>query len=225
MNTLALDTSSNALVLGLQTGETRFDRFDIVDRSHSREILPAIYQLLADADLTIAELDLIVYGQGPGSFTGLRIAVGVVQGLAYGLNIPVVPVSTLACLAQAEYREFGDQKIVVALTARKQEVYFGMYEVDAGIARAVCDETVIDVDDLRPVTSDGWVGVGSGWNLKEKLEASLGTSIRNVRMEVWPRSVDLLDLGLARFSQGGIIPANEATPEYLREQVAQRANR
>lgn len=225
MNTLALDTSSNALVLGLQTGEERFDRFDIVDRSHSREILPALYELLAEADLTMPELDLIVYGQGPGSFTGLRIAVGVVQGLAYGLNIPVVPVSTLACLAQAEYREYGDEKIVVALTARKQEVYFGMYEVDAGIARPVCDETVIDVDDVPPATGDGWVGVGSGWNLKEKLESSLGTSMQNVRTEVWPRSVDLLDLGLARFRQGDVIPANEATPEYLREQVAQRADR
>lgn len=224
MNILALDTSSKALVIGVQTGEKRLDHFVLLERSHSLEILPAITSLLAEAGLDPGDLDLIVYGKGPGSFTGLRIAVGVVQGLAWGLDIPVVPVSTLACLAQAEYREHGAERIVVALTARKQEVFFGLYEVDGGIAEPAGQEMVVDVDRVTPVTGDGWVGIGGGWNLREKLEASLGVHMQSVRTEVWPRSTDLLDLGLDRFNRGGAISASEATPEYLREQVARRSD-
>ena len=98
-------------------------------RSHSRDILPTITALLTKNKLSLRNLNYIVYGQGPGSFTGLRIAVGVVQGLAFGLNIPVVPVSSLACLAQAQYRRSGQQQIVSALHARKEEVYLGKYRI------------------------------------------------------------------------------------------------
>lgn len=224
MNVLALDTSSRALVVGLQTAEQRLDHFALLDRSHSREILPAITTLLAQAKLELRNLDLIVYGKGPGSFTGLRIAVGVVQGLAWGLDIPVVPVSTLACLAQGEYRVYGAGKIVVALTARKQEVFFGLYETDRGIVQPASREMVIDVDDVSPINGEGWVGIGSGWALKEKLERSLCVDMQYVRTEVWPRSTDLLDLGLTGFERGEAISANHATPEYLREQVASHSS-
>ena len=96
MNILAIDTSSKACVLGIATGEENFTEQKIVDRSHSKIILPSIVDLVARAGLVNHDLDLIVFGQGPGSFTGLRIGVGIVQGLAFGLNIPVVAVSSMA---------------------------------------------------------------------------------------------------------------------------------
>jgi len=225
MNVLALDTSSNALVLGLQAGGRRLERFELVERSHSREILPAIIGLFEEAGLSLRQLDAIVYGKGPGSFTGLRITVGVVQGLAYGLDIPVVPVSSLACLAQGEYRGYGNTCIVVALTARKQEVFFGAYEIYDGLARLVGKEAVLDVAEVPGVTGNNWVGVGSGWKLEDKLEKSLGVDIREVRCEVWPRPTDLLDLGIAAFERGEAIAAHDAVPEYLREQVASPGTR
>ncbi|MBD3647385.1 MAG: tRNA (adenosine(37)-N6)-threonylcarbamoyltransferase complex dimerization subunit type 1 TsaB, partial [Pseudomonadales bacterium] len=167
MNVLALDTSSDALVLGLQRGETRTGVFEVLDRSHSREILPRITGLLKEAGLSLDELQLIVYGQGPGSFTGLRITVGVVQGLAFGLDIPVAPVSSLACLAQEAYRRDHHERIAVALLARQQEVFFGAYEIVDGIARLVDKEAVLDVENAPSLSGEGWVGIGSGWKFRE----------------------------------------------------------
>ncbi|MDC6451124.1 tRNA (adenosine(37)-N6)-threonylcarbamoyltransferase complex dimerization subunit type 1 TsaB, partial [Pseudomonadales bacterium] len=99
MNILAIDTSTTACVLGIRTEDTEITRFELIDRSHSLELLPRIVTILADANLDKNDIHLIVFGKGPGSFTGLRIAVGVTQGLAFGLDIPVVGVSTLACIA------------------------------------------------------------------------------------------------------------------------------
>lgn len=221
MNILALDTSSDALVLGLQKDDERLEVSELLERSHSREILPTMTNLLADAGLSLNELDLLVYGQGPGSFTGIRITVGVVQGLAYGLNLPVAPVSSLACLAQGEYRRTGNEHIVVALSARKQEVFFGAYEIADGIARLVGRETVADVRDApSPGGRERWVGVGSGWQFRDELTTSLGITMDDVRLEAYPSGIDLLDLGQDRHRRGELISASEATPEYLREQVA-----
>ena len=104
MNVLAIETSTTACCLGLALGDQTTEQFVQLQRTHSREILPRIAALLADAGVELSALDLLVYGKGPGSFTGLRIATGVVQGLGYGLDIPVVGISTLACCAQGRYR-------------------------------------------------------------------------------------------------------------------------
>ena len=133
MNILAVDTSSSACVLGVRTSNQTWTDEAIVDRSHSKEVLPRIEALLQRAGVDKSSLNLIVYGQGPGSFTGLRIGVGVVQGLAYGLGIPVVGVSSLACLAQKQLRLGNGSYGLVALTARHTEVYFGAYEARDGI--------------------------------------------------------------------------------------------
>ena len=108
MNILAIDTSTTACVLGVRTEDTEITRFEQIDRSHSLELLPRIVTILADANLDKNDIHLIVFGKGPGSFTGLRIAVGVTQGLAFGLDIPVVGVSTLACIAQGRFRKSVD---------------------------------------------------------------------------------------------------------------------
>lgn len=220
MNILAIDTSSSACVLGLQLGSDRHTDVRQSERSHSRDILPAIEALFANAGTTLAELDCIVYGQGPGSFTGLRIAVGVVQGLAFGLEIPVVPVSTLACFAQAQFRNHDIQRSVVALHARKEEVYLGVYEVAEDIAQLVGKESVTDVGDIRQVLSGDWVGVGDGWILREQMEAKFGITMQSIATEVCPDPDSLLDLGTNGYNRGQTVSAIDARPEYLREEVA-----
>lgn len=222
MNVLAIDTSGDAQVLGLRVGSTHFEKSEIAGRAHSRMILPGILELLAQARLDKQDLDAIVYGRGPGSFTGLRIAAGVVQGLAYGLDLPVVPVSTLACLAQGEYRASGATNVVVAMSARKQEVFFGSYRITDGIAVLEGAEGVHEAAAVPRQSFRQCAGVGSGWQFREKLEAALDVSVTHVVLEARPRAVDLLDLGLHAYVSGGAITAVEATPEYLREQVATR---
>ena len=111
MNLLALDTSTRSCVIGVANGAVLFERSEKVDRTHSQVVLPMINEVMATAGLVLGELDGLILGQGPGSFTGLRIAAGVMQGLAFGLELPVAPVSTLAALAQGRIRRHGDDKL------------------------------------------------------------------------------------------------------------------
>ena len=220
MISLAIDTSMEAQVLGLRVGGEDVERFELAGREHSKIILSSILALLADAGVDKGSLDLIIFGQGPGSFTGLRIAVGVVQGLAYGLDIPVVPVSTLACIAQGEYRLSGAEHIVVAQAARKQEVFFGSYAIEEGFAVLVGDEGVFEADAVPRQPFSECVGVGTGWVFREELEPALGATATRIVHEAFPQATDLLDLGTKGYADGRAVSALEARPEYLRERVA-----
>ncbi|HKI73242.1 MAG TPA: tRNA (adenosine(37)-N6)-threonylcarbamoyltransferase complex dimerization subunit type 1 TsaB [Pseudomonadales bacterium] len=222
MNVLAIDTSTEAQVLGLGIGDSVVEKHDLVGREHSRIILASVVSLLAEHGIDKKQLDLIVFGQGPGSFTGLRIAVGVVQGLAYGLGIPVVGVSTLACLAQGQYRSSGATNIVVAQSARKEEVFFGSYTIVEGIAQLQGSEGVFDASQVPNQAFEHCVGVGSGWQLKDKLETALGVRATDVIIDALPRAADLLTLGLHAFENGEAVSALDAQPEYLRERVASK---
>ena len=221
MNILAVDTSTKVCVLGISAGQKIHTNEEIVDRSHSKVILPSVVALLAEAGLGSQDLDLIVYGQGPGSFTGLRIGVGIVQGLAFGLEIPVVAVSGMACLAQGAYRLDRHEHCLVALTARAEEVYFGSYSVaDESMVKNGLESVGQAREISRQDANKEWVGVGSGWNLREQLEAAAGVSVTHIVPESYPSAVDLLHLGVARYQQGLSTSALEAKPEYLREIVA-----
>lgn len=227
MNLLAIDTSSRVTVLGLQQGDDIHDRTSDAVNSHSREILPAIESLLGDVGIAPAELDGIVFGQGPGSFTGLRIAVGVVQGLCYGLDIPAVPVSSMACLAQAVAREDNQEgnqtRVFVGLTARLEEIYFGSYRFESGIALESAPEGVLDVKDLPDAERDcHWIGVGNAWQLQEKIEAALSVQFDAITEKTTPDVRDLLMLGRHHLAAGHQVDALEASPVYLREEVASR---
>ncbi|MFT7243226.1 MAG: tRNA threonylcarbamoyladenosine biosynthesis protein TsaB [Candidatus Azotimanducaceae bacterium] len=231
MTILAIDTSSRACVLGLRTTEKTWFDETILDRTHSKEILPRIDALLKSAAVAKSEIDLIVYGQGPGSFTGLRIGVGVVQGLAFGLDTPVVGVSSLACLAQRQWRENGAQHVIVAMTARHTEVYFGAYAVVNNAPNSVLSnivqlqgrEGVYEAAEIPAQDAKvDWVGVGGGWQLDSLLTQASGVTVGHISLEEYPQAIDLLDLGEAYAAQGLAKTAPEALPEYLREQVAKK---
>ncbi|MBT4160214.1 MAG: tRNA (adenosine(37)-N6)-threonylcarbamoyltransferase complex dimerization subunit type 1 TsaB [Gammaproteobacteria bacterium] len=221
MNFLAIDTSTSSTVLGLQIGERIIDRTVSSGRSHSRDILPSISNMVTEAGITLGELDALVFGQGPGSFTGLRIAAGVVQGLGYGLDIPVVQVSTLATLAQARAAD-ENINVLVALLARAEEVYFGAYSINDGYAAPLAAEGVCDVSALPGVGSGNWYGIGNAWHLRDKIEKSVGVEFLEVGETSIPAVTDLLDLGTHFFGLGQVVSALEVTPVYLREQVASK---
>ncbi|MFP6805791.1 MAG: tRNA (adenosine(37)-N6)-threonylcarbamoyltransferase complex dimerization subunit type 1 TsaB [Pseudomonadales bacterium] len=226
MNLLAVDTSTVRSVVGLIIGERRHESVALSGRSHSRDILPTISSLVNDAGVKLSDLSCIAFGQGPGSFTGLRITVGVVQGLAYGLGIPVVPISSLAALAMGEYRRSGTTKLMVALAAREEEIYFGAYQIVDGIPVLRGWEMVVDASkapqpiDFQADDDDTWAGVGDGWVFRDEIELSTGISMGHLSLDVYPQANDLLDIGIARIKIGETIDAMAARPEYLREQVA-----
>jgi len=221
MKILAIETATNACSLGLRIDGVTTTEFTELKRTHSREILPRIAALLTSVGIQASELDLIVYGKGPGSFTGLRIAVGVVQGLAYGLGIPVVGVSTLACCAQGRYRSQGDELIVVAEIARADEVFFGAYGVAAGLVYPQVADAIYIAAQAPALSGGPWVGIGSAWtSVQAPLEAGLQQSMASLEPQVFPLAEDLLDLGCAAFDGGLAQDPMKARPEYLREQVA-----
>ena len=220
MTLLAIDTSTRVCALGVRHGtQTWVDETDL-GRTHSQEILPRIEALLNRADVARSALDGIVFGQGPGSFTGLRIGIGVVQGLAYGLGVPVVGISSLACLAQQFLKAEGESALV-ALAARNTEVYFGAYEKVAAGVRLIGQEGVFEALEIPSQDPAGkWIGVGDGWQLRDQLLQASGVTLQGEYLEPRITASDLLDLGQLDFDRGLEKSAFDALPEYLREQVA-----
>jgi tRNA threonylcarbamoyladenosine biosynthesis protein TsaB len=223
VNLLGIDTSTRSTVLGLQLGSDVIDRTSPDVDAHSREILPSIESLIREAGILIEDLDGIVFGQGPGSFTGLRIAVGVVQGLGYGLDLPVVPVSSMACIAQSVIQTINPPLVFVGLTARLEEVYYGAYKFEEGIAEAVIPEGVVDLSELPQLPVGEWLGCGNAMpELGTKIQAVTGVSFKSVSSESVPTIRNLLSIGSFKFSRGESVNAMQATPVYLREQITSR---
>ncbi|MDA0273019.1 MAG: tRNA (adenosine(37)-N6)-threonylcarbamoyltransferase complex dimerization subunit type 1 TsaB [Proteobacteria bacterium] len=221
MNLLGIDTSTRSTVLGLQLGSEVVDRTSSEVDTHSRGILPSIDSLVKEAGISLEDLDAIVFGQGPGSFTGLRIAIGVVQGLGYGLCIPVVPVSSMACIAQSVIPVINPPLVFVGLTARLEEIYYGAYRFEDDIAVPVIPEGVVDVSELPQLPAGEWVGYGNAMSeLGTKIEKATGVSFESISREAVPTIHNLLSLGSFKFSRGESVNAIQATPVYLREQVA-----
>ncbi|MDG1206518.1 MAG: tRNA (adenosine(37)-N6)-threonylcarbamoyltransferase complex dimerization subunit type 1 TsaB [Pseudomonadales bacterium] len=221
MNILAIDTSTPVCMLGLKVGDELFTNSQRVDRTHSKVVLPRILGLLQDASIDKSDIDLIVYGQGPGSFTGLRIGVGVVQGFGFGLGVKVVGVSSMAGIAQTVMRKKQVDHVLVALTARNKEVYFGSYSRQKDIAVVNGSEGVWEASDVPVQSLDlSWSAVGSGWNLIDELSDATGVVPIGIELELEPMVEDFIVLGQQRASEGFSTDAIDAIPEYLREQVA-----
>ena len=180
--------------------------------------------LLDEAGLTHRQLDAVAFGCGPGSFTGVRIATGVAQGVAFGCDLPVVPVSTLAALAQEMFDQQPVDYAFSALDARMGEVYWGVYRRgQAGFAERLGDETVSPVDELSFPADAVGVGVGSGWDAYcDPLTARLGRQLSGVEFECYPKAAYIARLGAEGLKQGAGVSAELALPVYLRNTVAQK---
>ena len=222
MKILAIDTSTEACSAALAVGADMRERFKIAPREHSRLILPMVESLLSEAGLNLSQLDAVAFGRGPGSFTGLRIAAGVAQGLAFGAGLPVAPVSTLAALAQGAYTDLGASRVLAALDARMSEIYWGIYETDSAGEMVLQGVECVCTPGEAPLPQSGdWHGVGSGWDEYDVLlQAHCGKLLRTMTAGRQPHARDIALLARTALQHGLAVSAEQALPVYLRNQVA-----
>ncbi|MGD2056032.1 MAG: tRNA (adenosine(37)-N6)-threonylcarbamoyltransferase complex dimerization subunit type 1 TsaB [Gammaproteobacteria bacterium] len=219
---LAIETATAACSAALYLdGEVR-ERYALAPRRHAALILPMVDSLLAEADLAVGRLDAIAFGRGPGSFTGVRIAASITQGIALAADLPVVAVSTLAALALGAMRTSGEHRILAVLDARMAEVYQGAYVQDAGtLVQLLGAEGVSAPQALTLPDETGWLGAGSGWaSYESQLREVLGQHIRDVLPDLEPRAGDVARLGADRLGRGETLRPEQAVPVYLRNRVA-----
>lgn len=215
---LALDTATEACSVALLHDGKVTSHYEVIPRLHAQKLLPMIKDLLAEAGIELSAVDAIAFGRGPGAFTGVRIAIGVVQGLAFALERPVLPISNLAVLAQRAFREHGATQVASAIDARMDEVYWGCYREQAGEMCLAGVEAVLppEVAALPDGASGEWFGAGTGWGYAERL------SLKPYAMDagMLPHAEDLLALARFAWARGEAIRADDAQPVYLRDKVA-----
>ena len=220
MKLLAIETATDACSVALMVGDRVVERETLEPRAHAEQVLAMVRDCLEEAGSPLASLDAVVFGRGPGSFTGVRIATGVVQGLALGADLPVVPVSTLAAYAVAGWRAFQVPRVAVAVDARMGECYWGCFEIsDAGVASPVGEEMIASPDGVAAPPADNWIGVGSAWESFPELAANL-PMVQPATRSVLPSARDLLPTAAHQLARGETVPADQALPVYLREKVA-----
>jgi tRNA threonylcarbamoyladenosine biosynthesis protein TsaB len=222
MRLLAFETATEACSVAVVVdGEVR-ERFELAPRRHAALALPWADALLDEAGVTKSQLDAIAVGIGPGAFTGVRLAVALAQGIALGLGVPVVPVSTLAVLAQSGLPAdvTAGQPIVAAIDARMGEVYLGHFVVgDDGLVVATAPEVLVAPDAAARHPEPGAIGVGTGFAAAGgALAQRLG--LARVDGGALPHAADLARLAARDFAAGRSIAADALEPAYLRDRVA-----
>lgn len=222
MKLLAIDTTEAACSAALLLGGDIHERFELAPRQHSRLLLPMLDELLAEAGMSLPALDGLAFACGPGSFTGVRIAAAVVQGMAVAADLPVVPVSSLLALAQGAARQHQIPQVLAGFDARMDEVYWLACRQDAqGLMQAVSEAQVSVPQQLELPSAGEWFGAGSAWlAYADKLQACLGTSLKDYDANIQVHAQDVARLAQRDFAQA--VPAEQALPVYLRNQVAHK---
>jgi tRNA threonylcarbamoyladenosine biosynthesis protein TsaB len=221
---LALDTSSEGCSAALFVDGNVIEKFEIAPRGHTRLLMPMVRELLAEQGLKPQDLDALAFACGPGSFTGVRIATGVVQGLAWGLSLPVVAVSSLetVALGAIETLQVGEgEGIAIAFDARMSELYWGCFRNRSGLPELLGEERVCPPS--RVALEAGitrWNGAGQGWGFRADMPGGVSDQINAVDEALIPRASWVARLAAVKFSNGLAVSAEQAQPVYIRDEVA-----
>lgn len=224
---LALDTSTENCSVALMIDDRIIARSEVAPRDHTKKILPMVDEVLTEAGITLQDLDALAYGRGPGSFTGVRIGIGIAQGLAFGADLPMIGISTLAAMAQASYRVHQAEQVVAAIDARMSEIYWGQYQRQADgqwQAVAIADgqpECVIPPQELASNLASqagSWIQAGTGWDAYSEALDSLPLTLEKGSV-LYPEAQDIVVLAQFELQQGNTVEAEQASPTYLRDKV------
>lgn len=219
MKILALETSTDACSVALwQDNQPTEERFTLAPRQQTELVLPMVEQLLQDQQVAPSELTGIAVGVGPGAFTGVRIAVAVAQGLAYGLKLPVVGVSSLAASAWQAYAAGAQGSVVVAQDARMNEIYWGFYEGGRAALTAITPDVLVPVGALPAIPATVKWGTGSACAAYP--EACAALAIEHWVSPGYPSANAVAELSIPHFNAGHTLSAQQLEPRYLRQQVA-----
>ena len=217
MKLLAIETSTEACSVAVYADGQVFARHELAPRRHTQLVLPWADELLAEAGLAKSQLDAIAVGRGPGAFTGVRLAIALVQGLALALDRPVLPVSTLAVLAMQGQ---GDN-ILAAIDARMGEIYLGAFVRDADGLVSAAGPEVLCAPSEAPIPDAPMQGVGSGFAAGDgALVTRLGEQLPEFDANALPHARDLASLAVRAWQRGEAIAADALEPAYLRDKVA-----
>ena len=219
---LAIDTATESCSVAVWNEGVVASRFEISPREHTQKILPMVKSALQEAGLTLQDLDTLAFGQGPGSFTGVRIGIGVAQGIALGAELPMIGISSLATMAEGVFRTTGIKQVLVAIDARMGEVYCAQYHRnDEGKWLGEETEAVMKPDQfLESVMNiEGqWAIAGTGWQAYPDMQTALSQHIIETEITL-PAAQDMLPLAVNRWHEGKATKVEDAEPVYLRNEV------
>lgn len=220
---LALDTATENCSVALLVDDKVYVRSEVAPRDHTKKILPMVDEVLKEAGVSLTDLDALAFGRGPGSFTGVRIGIGIAQGLAFGADLPMIGISTLEAMAQGSYRKHGAEHVACAIDARMSEVYWGRFtRQEDGTWLAIDAECVVPPALLAEnSTSDEnvWHTAGTGWAAYEAELETLKFK-REAGEVLFPDAEDIVYLAKFELEKGNTVEAEAASPTYLRDTVA-----
>lgn len=216
---LALDTATEACSVALLHNGNITTLDELSPRNHTQRILPMVDELLSKANISIKQVDVLAFGRGPGSFTGVRVGVSVAQGLALGANLPVVAISNLLAMAQAAYQQLRANNVIALIDARMNEVYFAQYQRIGEHWHTIVEEQVCSPETAiaQMKINDNSVVVGTGWAAYPQFYvAKLPLSVSDISL---PSAKDMLELALKAVENGELQTALDIEPIYLRNEV------
>lgn len=226
MKLLAIDTTEAGCSAALMYDDQLIERFEIAPRRHSELILPMVDELLAEAGVTVQQLDCLGFARGPGSFTGVRIATAVTQGLAVAGDLPVVPVSSLLALAQGAALQYQVETVLAGFDARMQEVYWASCVQGADGLMQIQGEEQVCAPDQVPLVDGAWVACGSAWQgYPDVLQARLKDNVSRVDADACVHAIDVARLAAREYIAGNALGVEDALPVYLRDKVAEKAKK
>lgn len=219
---LAIDTATEACSVALWNNGEKHALFEICPREHTQRILPMVQQILAESGVSLNQLDALAFGRGPGSFTGVRIGIGIAQGLAMGADLPMIGVSTLTTMAQGAFRQMGATQVLAAIDARMGEVYWGQYQrQNDGVWVGETTEAVFTPERAQQnvmALAGEWASVGTGWGTYPDMAAATPIMLVDGQITL-PQAEDMLPLALVDFALGKMTAVENAQPTYLRNEV------
>jgi tRNA threonylcarbamoyladenosine biosynthesis protein TsaB len=217
---LAIETSSELASCAIAHGDAVHARASSGVRTHSQAILPMVQEVLLEAGLRLDQVDAIAFGAGPGSFTGVRTACGIAQGLAFGAKLPAIGLITLDAMAQACRDLCGATDVLAVLDARMGEVYWAQYHFDAATGwQTVAAPALCAPEAVAPLAADGLVACGNGFSAYPEQLAQLPCAA-SAHADIVPHARQIAQLGQLAFAAGKAVSAAEAQPLYLRNKIA-----